>query len=417
MRLRSVVFAAVAGLAFGALASEQNSGPAPRSAAKVTLAPEDLALLARVIEEVGNEYVEPRTGHELLLTAVKRMVSALDPYSGLIENVSRAGLRDAMRGEFAGIGVELEIRDDLPTVISTLPDSPARAAALRNGDRIERIDGQPVKGRSLDEVIGLVKGPERSTVVLTLLRRGETVASDLALERRLVRFRTVELELADDFTVVRVHEFLDLTARELLDQFARQPLERLQHGVVLDLRGNPGGVVDAAVEMASLFLPPQVLVMTVEGRPGTRPQPRLTAPPYPVLADAASPRARLVRLLAEVPLTVLVDSQTASSAEIVAAALQAHRRARVIGCEHSMGKGSIQSIIQITPGYALKMTTARYRTPDGRSLDGAGVLPDVTVAAAPSACAADPALALAAARSELGRQRELARSAGPRAGS
>jgi len=392
---------ALAGLAPGALASEQNMQPVPGPArAEPGIPPEDLALLGRVIDEVSREYVDDKSSHELMLTAMRDMVKSLDSHSELIENVTPQALGDAVRGEFAGIGVELDIKDGMPVVLRTLRDSPAARAGIAAGDVIDSVDGRPMRGLSIDDAIVAIKGPPRTSIELRLRRPGRAQADALRLERQVVRFHTVDVSEDGSLAVARVSEFLDGTPRELVEQLAQQAPDSLLRGVVLDFRGNPGGVVEAAVRVASAFLPPNTLVITAHGRRGTPPQPYLTSD----LFDLRGPDGRrmpLVDALRQVPLVVLVDERTASSAEIVASALQDHRRARIVGCSRSLGKGTIQSIVPLSNRYAIKLTTARFHTPAGRALDGSGVTPDANPGATREACSADPGIALAAARREL----------------
>jgi carboxyl-terminal processing protease len=401
-RCRAVFVAGALSLAVGGpAASEQNVLPAPQPAdAGAGIPPEDLALLGRVIDQISRDYVDSRSSHELMLTAVRDMVKSLDSHSELIENVSPQALGDAVRGEFAGIGVELDVRDGLPVVVRSLRDSPALRAGLAAGDRIESVDGRSLQGVPIDEAILAIKGPPRSVVHLRVLRAGATRASDVDVERQIVRFHTVDVTVERGLVLARVSEFLDGTPAELIDQLALQPEEALVRGLVLDFRGNPGGVVDAAVRFASAFLPPNTLVITAHGRPGTPPQPYLSAELFDIRADAGR-RAALVDTLRAIPLVVIVDADTASSAEIVASALQDHRRARVVGCTPSLGKGTIQSIVPLSNRYAIKLTTARFHTSQGSPLDGHGVTPDERPDATPQACAADPGLALATARHAL----------------
>ena len=393
----------LANLAAGAQASEQNVVAAPRATPSETgIPPEDLALLGRVIDEISREYVDGKSSHDLMLVALRDMVKSLDSHSELIENVTPQALGDAVRGEFAGIGVELEIQDELPVVVRALRDSPAERAGLGAGDRIEAVNGQPMQKLSIDDVIAAIKGPPRSDVELRVRRAAHAQVEMLHLERQIVRFHTVDVAAEDSRAVVRVSEFLDGTPRELVEELARQPPETLLHGVVLDFRGNPGGVVDAAVRFASAFLPPNTLVITAHGRPGTPVQPYMTSELFDIRGPDGQ-RTPLIETLREIPLVVIVDQQTASSAEIVAGALQDHHRARIVGCSRSLGKGTIQSIVPLSNRYAIKLTTARFHTPQGRVLDGAGVMPDTNPGATREACTADPQIALTAARHELQR--------------
>lgn len=415
-RLLAAASLAVAMLAPHAHA-QQAMATAPQPRHEV-IAPEDLALFSRVVDQVARHYVDPRDGHELVLAALRSLMKSLDPHSVLIENVSPQSLRDSLVGEFGGVGVELEIAGDAAVVMQAYPDAPAARAGIRVGDRIVAVDGQAVAQRPLDAVIASIKGPPRTQVRLGIRRNDQRF--DVTVERQLVRFQTVTLEPSEGVAIVRIAEFVDTTPAELLEQLAKAQQQGPLRGVVLDLRGNPGGVVEAGVGVVSVFMPSNVLVLTSRGREPEPPQPYLTSDAFNAAARWATPELR--DALRAVPLVVLVDHRSASSSEIVAAALQDHGRARVVGCGPTFGKGSIQSIVPLTTRYAVKLTTARFSSPRGRALDGVGVMPDVVptsplratggASSAASSCEQDGAGVLLAARRELERLASTASNAG-----
>jgi carboxyl-terminal processing protease len=351
---------------------------------------EDLQLFARTVQQIAQHHVDAKSGHDLVIEALRRLLASLDRHSALIETGPANTVRDAVAGRFGGIGVELDPGPLGPVVVQLFRDAPAQRAGLRVGDRITEVEGEPTAGSPLDAVIARIKGPPRSTVRLQILREGDAAPRGVTVERQLVRISTVSVEAAAPTPLVRITQFMDGTPAELLEQLAetdaRQPLQ----GLVLDLRGNPGGVVEAGVEVASVFLPPNRLVLSSHGRSAGALHPYLSIDAFTLLP---APAVRgLVQRLRELPLVVLVDRLSASAAEFVAAALQDHGRARVVGCGKTYGKGSIQSIVPMGSGYAIKFTTARFSAPGGRPLEGQGVTPDLLLPLpAPSAVAPVPA--------------------------
>jgi carboxyl-terminal processing protease len=357
--LCSLAGAAVIFLAAGAGAAQPDAAARPRSPFA------ELDLLAKALAYVQGNYVEEVDDARLVRGAVRGMLAGLDSHSRFL---SPAELREWEQGDngLPGIGLEVEAREQRLVVISPVPGSPAAAAGIRPGDSILRIDGRPTATMSPESARLGLRGPAGTAVTLSLLPRGEVQARDLTIVRRLDSAPVVESRRLDPgLGYVRVRRFSGGVAAAL-----RQAVERFSaagdgglDGLVLDLRGNPGGLVDEATRTADLFLADGLIVRTV-GRGGR------------VLKEE---RARRLGTFTGFPMVCLVDEGSASAAEIVAAALQDQRRAAVVGAR-SYGKGSVQSVIRFGDGSAIVLTVARYLTPSGRSIEGQGVVPEQTVA-------------------------------------
>jgi carboxyl-terminal processing protease len=327
-----------------------------------------LDTFAAVLGHVENSYVEEVNGQDLVYGAIEGMMGRLDPHSVFMRPELFKALRDETSGEFDGLGLDLTIRDDQLTVISPMADSPGERAGLLPGDRILSIDGAPTRDLSLAEAGRRLKGPVGSKVVLEVMRDGFAAPQKLTLLRDRVRLQSVEWRVLDParrYAYVRVKAFQDRTDRALrraLDE-ARTAVKGDLRGLVLDLRNDPGGLLDQAVRVADTFLSGGIIV-TTEGRN------RRTVEVEKAHEKDTEPNY---------PLIVLVNKGTASASEIVAGALQDHRRAVIMGTQ-TFGKGSVQSIIDLEDGSGLKLTVARYYTPRHRSIQELGITPDVLVA-------------------------------------
>ena len=378
---------AVAGALLGAGLMLLRGGSAERAptAASVQAGPGGAArsLLEEVEERVRSEYVEPVTKEQLDLAAVDGMVASLDPHSAFLDPAEYEAMRVSTAGHYSGVGLEVAERDGRIAVVTPIDGSPAARAGVRSGDILLEIDGRTVAGGALDEIIDRMRGFVGSTVRLTVERSGEPEPLQFALERSEVHVRTVRAEpLPGRYGYLRVTHFTDATPRDfdraLADLQSTGPLR----GLVLDLRGNPGGVLESSVSVADEFLDSGIIVRA-EGRTAeSRFELRATA------GDA----------LRSAPLVVLIDRGSASGAEIVAGALRDHGRATLMG-ERTFGKGSVQTVMPLANGQALKLTTSRYFTPSGASIHDRGLEPDVSLAgamggevAAAAVVGADPAV-------------------------
>ncbi|ATH77027.1 S41 family peptidase [Halomonas sp. NyZ770] len=324
---------------------------------------EEIQTFAEVFERIKRAYVEEVDDRTLLRNAMRGMLSELDPHSAYLDANEYQSLRESTQGEFGGIGIEVGTENGQLMVITPIDDTPASRAGLLSRDIIIAIDGTPTDNLSLQEAVNLMRGEPGSQLRLSILRAGEDTPRDLTLTREVIRSESVRHEtLEPGYGYLRISQFQSRTpeqARRALERMAReQPLE----GLILDLRNNPGGVLQAAVGVADLFLDSGLIVYT-EGRLSDTEMSFSASPDTP---------AR------DVPLVVLINSGSASAAEIVAGALQDQRRGVIMGTE-SFGKGSVQQIMPLGNGEGLKLTTALYYTPNGRSIQAQGIEPDVEV--------------------------------------
>jgi len=320
------------------------------------------AQIAEVLERVRREYVDDVKNPALIDDALRGMVAGLDPYSSYLDAEEYADLRVSTAGTYAGIGIEVSTADRALRVVRPFRDSPAAAAGILSGDMIAAIDGTPV-GNDLDSAMARMRGPRGSSVKLAVVRAGSELPLEFTVERAQVDVHSVAmLELEGGYFYARITTFSDTTALDFAAGIARlrRDLGRKPRGVVLDLRNNPGGVLESAVEIADHLLEEGVIV-TADGRtPAAR------------FSMSATPG----EVIPGVPVVVLVNGSTASAAEILAGALQDHHRARLLG-RRTFGKGSVQTVMPLSGGRAIKLTTSRYYTPSGRSIQGRGIEPDI----------------------------------------
>jgi len=325
----------------------------------------DAQVLAEILDRVKREYIEPVSDRQLMDNAVRGMLAELDPHSQYLDPREFNEIRISTSGTFTGIGLEVQTDDDKIMVISPIEGTPAERAGIRSGDTILAIDGVVVDRSNISQTIALMRGPAGSRVRLSVAREGQTDPLVFDLQRSAVEVHSVRSHLLDaGFGYARITRFTDTTAKDLrraIAELNRKTADGLR-GLVLDLRDNPGGVVEAAVEVADSFLD-QGLIVTASGR--TRDATfRHEAAPGDLLEGA--------------PLVVLVNGGSASASEIVAGALQENHRAIVAGTR-TFGKGSVQTVIPLSEGGAIKLTTARYFTPSGASIQGLGIAPDVNL--------------------------------------
>jgi carboxyl-terminal processing protease len=370
--MKSLAAGVVLGLliAFGAYVSTQRD-PAPAgtipaaipASEKSPLTPAESAQLAEVIERVQREYVDNVSHPELINDALHGVVSGLDPYSSYLEAEEYADLRVSTAGTYAGIGIEVSTADRALRVVRPFRDSPAATAGIQSGDMISAIDGTPV-GADLDAAMARMRGPRGSTVKLAVTRVGQSLPLEFTVERAQVDVHSVAMaNIEGGYVYARITAFSDTTAEDFAASIARlrRDMSAKPRGVVLDLRNNPGGVLESAVEVADQLLETGVIV-TADGR---TPAARFTMEATPG------------EVLPGVPVVVLVNGSTASAAEILAGALQDHHRALLLG-RRTFGKGSVQTVMPLKEGRAIKLTTSRYFTPSGRSIQGHGIEPDHT---------------------------------------
>jgi carboxyl-terminal processing protease len=343
--------------------------------AEAALPLDELRVFAEVFGRIKNDYVEPVADKELLRHAIRGMLGGLDPHSSYLSEDEFSDLRVGTSGEFGGLGIEVGMEDGFVKVIAPIDDTPAQRAGIQPGDLIIRIDTKPVKGLTLDEAVKLMRGKPGTEVVLTIVRERVEKPLEITVERDIIKVVSVKHRMLEPgFGYVRISQFQARTPEDVLRALSdlKQKSGGRLEGLVLDLRNNPGGVLNAAVAVSDAFLTEGTIVYT-EGRIKDS-QLKFKAAPDDLVEGA--------------PVVVLVNGGSASASEIVAGALQDHKRAVVMG-RQTFGKGSVQTIIPISERNAIKLTTARYYTPNGRSIQAEGIVPDiklekVTVAAGPA---------------------------------
>jgi carboxyl-terminal processing protease len=337
-----------------------------------------LEILAEVLGQIENHYVDPVEPRTLVYGAARGAASALDPHSAFFSADEYRELLSATEGEYAGLGIELGQKDGLPEVIAVFEDSPAARAGVRAGDAIVSVDNEPIEGVALDLVQQRLRGPVGSKVVLVVRHPERNEAWTFTLVRSWIRIAPIEARtLTPGLEYIHLKSFARRVAVDLEAQLSRHPPRQ---GLVLDLRGNPGGLFDEAVSICDLFLADGPIV-SAAGRGGRILERHFAREP------GTQPDYRLA---------ILIDGGSASAAEIVAGALHDRGRARLFG-GRSYGKGSVQSIIDLSDGSGLKLTIARYLTPSGVTIDGTGIEPDITVDARSDVAGQDPALEAARA--------------------
>ena len=332
---------------------------------KGTLPLDELRTFTEVFAKVKSDYVEKVDDRQLLENAIRGMLEGLDPHSAYLDKESYKELQEGTTGEFGGLGIEVGMEDGFIKVISPIDDTPAQRAGIKPGDLIIRLDEKSVKGMTLNDAVGLMRGKPGSDIVLTVVREGEEKPLSITVTRDIITVKSVKAKtLEPGFAYIRIANFQSHTAEDL-----RQSIETLKaennnslKGLILDLRNNPGGILNAAVGVSDLFLDSGLIVYT-EGRIKDS-KLKFTAKPSDILKNA--------------PIIVLVNGGSASASEIVAGALQDHERAIIMG-ERTFGKGSVQTILPMNDEAALKLTTARYYTPSGRSIQAEGIKPDIPI--------------------------------------
>ena len=327
---------------------------------------ETLRLFAEAYSRIKQNYVESVDDKELIEHAIRGMLEGLDPHSDFLMGDDYLDLKESTHGEFGGLGIEVGTENGFIKVIAPMDDTPAQKAGVKAGDLIIRLDEKPVKGMSLSKAVKLMRGKPGTELMLTILREGEEQPLQIKVVRDIIHVVSVKSRLLEEkFGYIRISNFQIATARNLLEKVEKlqQQTEGSLKGLILDLRNNPGGVLTAAVAVSDAFLDHGLIVYT-EGRTADS---KIT---YSATAND---------ILDGAPIVVLVNEGSASASEIVAGALQDHRRAVIIG-QQTFGKGSVQTVVPVMDGAAIKLTTARYYTPQGRSIQAEGIKPDIELA-------------------------------------
>ena len=346
-------------------ASVQAENPAPSAnPVKSQLPLEELRTFTQVFDQIRQAYVEEIDDKTLLKNAIIGMLAELDPHSTYLDQDAFDSLQEHSTGEFGGLGIEVAMENGLVKVISPIDDTPAAKAGIKAGDLIIKLDDQAVQGMNLQEAVGLMKGEAGDSIQLTIIRAGEEKPLKIELVRAIIKVRSVRNDMLEpDYGYVRISQFQEHTGEQFIESLTSLKKDSpLLKGIVLDLRNNPGGLLGASIEVADAILEEGLIVFT-KGRLGAA-NIRHTAKPGDILSG--------------LPIVVIINSGSASAAEIVAGALQDHRRALVVGTT-SFGKGSVQTVLPISEGRAIKLTTARYFTPNGRSIQAEGIAPDIRI--------------------------------------
>ncbi|MDZ4142589.1 MAG: S41 family peptidase [Methylotenera sp.] len=343
---------------------------------------EDLRAFAEVFGKIKSDYVEPVEDKKLISEAINGMLTGLDPHSTYMDADAFKDMQATTQGEFGGLGIEVGMEDGLVKVISPIEDSPAYKAGVKSGDLIMKLDDKLVKGMTLNDAVKIMRGKPDTTIVLTILRKNETKPLLVTLVRAIIKTKSVKYKMTEPgYAYVRVSQFQERTGEDLAKAIKTMHDENKGpfKGLVLDLRNDPGGLLNGAVGVSAAFLPQDALVVYTEGRTPDSKMNLTVSPENYVRGGAANDYMRdIPEDLKTVPMVVLINAGSASASEIVAGALQDHKRATLIGVR-TFGKGSVQTIMPMNNGAAIKLTTARYFTPNGRSIQAKGIEPDYLV--------------------------------------
>ena len=344
---------------------------------------DELRTFAEVFGKIKSDYVEPVEDKKLINEALNGMLSGLDPHSTFLDKDSFKDLEQGTSGEFGGLGIEVGMEDGFVLVISPIEDTPAYNAGLKSGDLIMKLDSTSVKGLTLNEAVKLMRGKPGSSIILQVFRKGIDSPFDLKVTRAQIKTKSVKAKLVEpNYAYIRVTQFQERTGEDLAIALKKLRAENkfAFNGIILDIRNNPGGLLNSSVAVSAAFLKEGDLVVYTEGRaPDSKMN--LTTSPENFVKNDPDKNNFLKDLpvdIKDTPMVVLINNGSASASEIVAGALQDHKRALIVGTR-SFGKGSVQSILPMMNGTAIKLTTARYFTPNGRSIQAKGIEPDVIV--------------------------------------
>jgi carboxyl-terminal processing protease len=360
---------------------------------------DELRIFSAIFGTIKQDYVEPVADKKLLEGALKGMVASLDPHSSYLDQNAYKDLINETQGEFGGIGIEIIPEEGLIKIVSPIEDTPAYKAGIKNGDLIVKIDDTQVQGMSAIEAVSKMRGAPNTTVTLTILRKNESRPLTFTLRRAIITVQSVKSRLLEpNYGYIRIAQFQEHTTADVVNaikQLAKENKQVPLKGLLIDLRNDPGGLIQAAVGVPAIFLPKDTLIVYTQGRTETA-QAKLYAAAkyyvshdrlkavqseaeYEAKAEKKDPLQSLPSWVKDIPLVILVNSGSASASEIVAGALQDHKRALIVGTQ-TFGKGSVQTVIPIDGGKAgLRLTTAHYFTPNGRSIQAKGITPDIVV--------------------------------------
>ncbi len=370
----------VVGVLMGVMISLNFSAVAQKGTATLPLPIEELRAFTEVFGRVKSDYVEPIGDKKLITEAINGMLTGLDPHSAYLDQEAFKELQVGTQGEFGGLGIEVSMEDGFVKVVSPIDDSPASRAGVKPGDLIVKLDETSVKGMTLSDAVKRMRGKPDTQIVLTIVRKGEQKPVIVTLTRAIIKIQSVKFKLLEPgyayFRVTQFQEHTGETLAKAIDRLFKQNPGSMK-GIVLDLRNDPGGLLNGAVAVSAAFLPQDSLVVYTDGRTEDSKM-RLNASSENYLRGRAKEDfiAKLPPAIKSVPMVVLVNGGSASASEIVAGALQDHKRAVIMG-QQTFGKGSVQTILPLGNNTAIKLTTARYYTPNGRSIQAKGITPDI----------------------------------------
>jgi carboxyl-terminal processing protease len=370
------------GLVAGVFVSLHFAAVADKETLSTPLPIEELRAFTEVFGRIKSDYVDPVSDKELITDAIAGMLNGLDPHSAYMDAEAFKELQVGTHGEFGGLGIEVGMEDGVVKVISPIEDTPADRAGIKSGDFIIKIDDTLIKGMALNDAVKRMRGKPGSKIVLTIIRKDEPKPLEITLVRAVIKVQSVKSKLLESgYGFVRITQFQEMTGENLataLENLVKQNKGPLK-GIVLDLRNDPGGLLTGAVAVSSAFLPKDSLVVYTEGRTEDAKM-RLTANPDNYLRNNGENDylKAIPDSFKSMPMVVLVNAGSASASEIVAGALQDHKRAVIMGVQ-TFGKGSVQTVLPLGNGTGIKLTTARYYTPGGRSIQAKGIVPDIVV--------------------------------------
>ena len=367
------------GVIAGILLSLNFSAVAQREPSRFPLPVDELRSFAEVFGAIKSGYVESVEDKKLINGAINGMLSDLDPHSAYLDQEAFKELQVGTQGEFGGLGIEVGMEDGFVKVVSPIEDTPAFRAGLKPGDLIIKLDDTPVKGMSLNDAVKRMRGKPKSPIRLTIIRKGEPKPLEVTLIRDVIRVQSVKSKMIEPgYGWVRISQFQELTVENMVKHINGLYKDGPLKGLILDLRNDPGGLLNGAVGVSAAFLPPKTLVVSTDGRTEDARRKFLASPEDYMRRSSDDTLKSLPAAIKTVPMVVLVNSGSASASEIVAGALQDHKRATVMGTQ-TFGKGSVQTIMPLGNNTAIKLTTARYYTPSGRSIQAKGIVPDINV--------------------------------------
>jgi carboxyl-terminal processing protease len=366
------------GLIAGVALTLQLSATAQQGSSSLPL--DELRNLSNVFGQIKRDYVEPVEDKLLLTDAIKGMVSGLDPHSSYLDKKDFKEMQEHTQGKFAGLGIEITSEDGIVKILNPIEDTPAAKAGLLSGDLITRLDDKPVRGMTLDQAVRRMRGAPGTKITLTIFRKSEDRTFPITITRAEIKVQSVKAKFVEPgIAYVRITSFQERTIPDLAKKLNELAGENPQlKGLVLDLRNNGGGLLQGAVGVSAAFLPTDTLIVSTKGQTEEAKQVFKSTFDNYRLSENNDALAQLSPVFKKVPLVVLVNAFSASASEIVAGALQDHKRAIIIG-KTTFGKGSVQTVRPLSSDSALKLTTAYYYTPTGKSIQAFGIKPDIAV--------------------------------------